>query len=177
MKCEYCLSEHNGEYGSGRFCCKKCACGFSTREKRAEINEQVRQKALLAGGSPTDRLRTPEAIEKRKRTVLEKYGSLSTFTEKDRQKGIEALKKLKQEKYEQTPFIELSYIQKKRRLIEERGYTCEWCLLDSWRDKPIPLEVDHIDGNKQHNTRENLRLLCPNCHAQTDTYKGKNNKK
>ena len=47
MVCENCGSEHNGSYGSGRFCCEKCARGFSTKEKREEINEKVSKKKLL----------------------------------------------------------------------------------------------------------------------------------
>jgi len=42
--CENCGNEHKGEYGSGRFCSKKCAKGFSTKAKRKEINEKVRNK-------------------------------------------------------------------------------------------------------------------------------------
>ena len=45
-----------------------------------------------------------------------------------------------------------------------------------WNSKPIPLEVHHIDGNKTNNTLENLMIVCPNCHAQTDNYKSKNKK-
>lgn len=39
---------------------------------------------------------------------------------------------------------------------------------------PIPIELDHIDGNPENNKSDNLRLICPNCHAQTPTYKGRN---
>ena len=59
-------------------------------------------------------------------------------------------------------------------LIEARGRRCEVCLNTIWCGQPVPLELDHIDGNSDHNTAENLRLLCPNCHAQTPTYKNKN---
>jgi len=63
-----------------------------------------------------------------------------------------------------------------RRLKIERGWKheCAICGLAEWNEKPIPLEIDHIDGRHTNNTYTNLRAICPNCHAQTDTYKGKN---
>ena len=59
-------------------------------------------------------------------------------------------------------------------LIREHGHKCFECGLQEWRGITIPLEVDHIDGNAGNNIAENLRLLCPNCHSITDTWKGKN---
>ncbi|MFE3381158.1 HNH endonuclease signature motif containing protein [Streptomyces anulatus] len=55
--------------------------------------------------------------------------------------------------------------------------TMERCALcgtgRTWRERPLPLEVDHIDGNWRNNQPQNLRLLCPNCHSTTDTYRGR----
>lgn len=51
---------------------------------------------------------------------------------------------------------------------------CENCGLTEWLGNSIPLELDHIDGVNTNNTLENLRILCPNCHSQTITYRGKN---
>jgi len=66
----------------------------------------------------------------------------------------------------------------KLRLLAEKMFDkkCYVCSRVTWRGKPIPLELEHVDGNSRNNLLENLTLLCPNCHAQTDTYRGKNRK-
>ena len=64
----------------------------------------------------------------------------------------------------------------KRRLIQEglKDNICERCKLPEWQGVPIPLELHHINGNNRDNRLENLQLLCPNCHALTESYRGKN---
>jgi Zn finger protein HypA/HybF involved in hydrogenase expression len=66
--------------------------------------------------------------------------------------------------------------QLRRRLIEEGVLEarCSRCGLSEWQGQPIPLELDHINGDRRDNRLVNLRLLCPNCHALTDTYCGRN---
>ncbi|MFI1175019.1 HNH endonuclease signature motif containing protein [Streptomyces melanogenes] len=54
------------------------------------------------------------------------------------------------------------------------GERCALCGTEpTWRGHPLPLEVDHIDGDWRNNRIENLRFLCPNCHSTTDTYRGR----
>jgi uncharacterized protein YerC/Zn finger protein HypA/HybF involved in hydrogenase expression len=63
----------------------------------------------------------------------------------------------------------------RKRLIEEgMQYECKECGLKEWNGKKISLELDHIDGDARNNNADNFRLLCPNCHSQTSTWRGRN---
>ena len=66
----------------------------------------------------------------------------------------------------------------KNKLLESgiKEYRCEGCKNTEWNGKPIPLELHHINGDNTDNRIENIQLLCPNCHAQTDNYRGRNKK-
>ena len=59
-------------------------------------------------------------------------------------------------------------------IIALRGHKCENCGSTEWLNNPIPLEVHHIDGKELNSELDNLILLCPNCHALTDKYRGRN---
>lgn len=67
----------------------------------------------------------------------------------------------------------------KKRLIKEglKEYKCERCGIIEWNNEEIVLELHHINGNHFDNRLENLQILCPNCHSQTLTHKGKDGKK
>ena len=64
----------------------------------------------------------------------------------------------------------------KNRLLKDglKERRCECCGLVEWQGKSIPLELHHQNGNNKDHRPENLQLLCPNCHALTDTYRGRN---
>jgi hypothetical protein len=64
----------------------------------------------------------------------------------------------------------------KRRLFQDKVFEskCYSCNNKFWLNKPIPLELHHIDGDNTNNNLSNLTILCPNCHALTDNYRGKN---
>lgn len=51
---------------------------------------------------------------------------------------------------------------------------CEICGVNKWMGKDINCELDHIDGDRTNHKLENLRILCPNCHSQTETFRSKN---
>lgn len=62
----------------------------------------------------------------------------------------------------------------KRYLKEKFGAVCVECgQTESWNNKPLVLQLDHIDGNSDNNHPTNLRLLCPNCHTQTENFGSK----
>lgn len=62
------------------------------------------------------------------------------------------------------------------RLISEgiKNEECEICGIKNWNGKKLSFELDHIDGDRTNHKLENLRIICPNCHSQTETYRGKN---
>lgn len=66
----------------------------------------------------------------------------------------------------------------KHRLIKAglKKRQCEHCHRTKWRDKDIPLETHHVDGDRLNNRLENIQLLCPNCHTFTPNYRAKNRK-
>lgn len=153
MKCEYCLKEHDGSFASGRFCSRICSRGFSTKKNRDRISKQVSEKLTQTikickvCGQPASRRNGGTGIY--------------CFTHK---------KKYRNETFEQCG----TTIARKRFLIKEQGHHCWECKRTEWRGQPIPLQLDHIDGDPSNDSRENLRIICPNCHAQTSTYCGRN---
>lgn len=67
----------------------------------------------------------------------------------------------------------------KNRLAKE-GYStdkCWKCGISEWQGEPLSMHLHHINGKNMDNRVENIQILCPNCHSQTDTFAGRNARK
>lgn len=76
---------------------------------------------------------------------------------------------------ENKTYLRSSYLKEKLLRAGKLQHRCMGndCGLTEWRGKPLVLELDHVDGNKKNNSLDNLKLLCPNCHSQTDTWRNR----
>lgn len=147
-KCPKCSNEFDnaGKWSVLKYCSRRCA---NSRRQTEQQNESRRRK--MKANPPT------KQFTKEQWNEIGRKGSetkLSILTESD--------------------FDDLSFERKKRRIMLEQRGKCSNCGIDEWRDKPINLAVDHVDGNRKNNCRSNLRGLCPNCHSQTETFCGRN---
>jgi len=98
-----------------------------------------------------------------------------TWTREMRQKAIEKKKSdALMRANKSNLYLHSNHLLKKILLTAGIEYKCDICHLKDWNNKNINLDLDHIDGDGFNNKLENLRFLCPNCHSQTKTYKGRN---
>lgn len=153
--CPKCNTEHNL---NGLYCSSKCS-------HSRVFSEATKEKKRLSSIKYYESLTEEEkiSINTAKR---EKYD----YNEQQRK-----AKQTKVSKSLNTPYSLLSRESIRKKLLHECNNTCEVCgIKDVWNGKPISLEMDHIDGNNKNNARSNLRILCPNCHSQTHTFRARN---
>ena len=154
--CENCGNEHDGTYGSGRFCNTICSHSYSSNSKKEQTSKKISiaMKKRWARG--------PHISEEKLKTIGKK--------------GLEKQRQNRELLYEHGSWDELPLTFKKRRALEEQNDKCLICGINEWQGKPITLHFDHIDGDNNNNSRENVRFICPNCHSQTETYCGNKQK-
>jgi len=100
--------------------------------------------------------------------------------ERSRKAALTKAKKFNEERKDRIktlPWEELKKSERRDRIAIEQNNKCDVCGIENmWNGKQLKFDLDHINGNRNNETRENLRLICPNCHSQTETYKVGNNK-
>jgi len=117
------------------------------------------------------RIFSTEAKQKKSQALKGKRLDRSSY---DRSAASKKCKDTWLQKYLATPFDQLGPENRRRRVFEEQKFCCARCGISKWFDQDIALELDHKDGNNLNNERNNLEGLCPNCHSQTDTWRGRN---
>jgi len=148
MVCEYCSKEHDGKYGSGRFCNNKCARGFATKLKREEISKKV--SITLLGRKYPNRKKKSEEGYRRQGLSRQKYNEILRSNQ---------------------TFEELSERFKKEKLLEEQNNKCACCeMVFVWMEEKLVPHLHHKDANRKNKNRENCELLCPNCHSITKNW-------
>lgn len=144
-----------------KFCSKSCSASFNNLKRPSKLKPEQISKCLNC-----DKIiiRKPNEIKK----GLRIYCSINCSNEYKKNLKLKERKKLFSEG-------KLKLRSQLRKLVLERdGHICSCCRNTMWLDKPIPLWLDHIDGNASNNFSKNLRLMCLNCDALGDTFGNRN---
>ncbi len=149
--CPKCNTDHDK---TGIYCSRKCANSRS-------FSEKSRQLKSVAGKRVWDRLTEEQRLEK-----AQLLFKLCPYNPTNYMKSL------------MTQDWDVIGIQGKRlRVILEQNGHCNKCGITEWNGEIITLEYEHRDGNNANNSRDNVEALCPNCHSQTLTWRGRKNKK
>lgn len=152
----------------------------SNKYKKEELLNAIEKNVSIAGVCRDLNIRPVGGNYKTINSLIKKFQlDISHFTGKGWNHGKEYIhfgKKyiLSEILIENSPYKSSTKL--KERLIKEglKNKKCEICKLSEWMNKEIPLELNHKNGNNTDNRIENLEIICCNCHAQTENYRGKN---
>lgn len=169
MKCEKCGKDHDGSFGSGRFCSRQCS---NSRAFSEETCEKKRQKAKEYWETIEDR-------NGRTRNLSPKsYKKMVDALARGRKKSAEISTERSNQRiaaYTQAGAVgslkawKIGIATYRKHVLRIKGCVCAVCgLEEEWQGRPLSLHLDHINGDAQDNRLENLQVLCPNCHSQKD---------
>lgn len=190
-----CSCSYNNEHRNPmKIVCKQCGKEFFSKSGNKQFCEECCMKKKSGNGAPARRIQAniPKVRKSKNKTVFKTvckccgkisyssypkiYCSLKChhqYTWLEKVKIIEARGEFTSVQNGATKG-ETHRQEVKRYLTEKHGYRCSICGLSEWMGQPIPLVVDHIDGNPTNHKIDNFRLVCGNCDMQLPTYKSKN---
>lgn len=134
------------------------------------IAEVIRKLGLKVAGSNYDTVK--RKVSELNLDVSHMTGAVWNVGE--RYRPIQTARPLSEILVEHSTFVNASHLRK--RLLAEglKMYQCECCGNSQWMGHPIALELHHLNAVRDDQRLENLQLLCPNCHAMTENYRGRN---
>lgn len=143
----------DGDTSNAKFCSRSCSASYNNSIRTHSDETKKKISNALIGHPPTN------------------------MTIEGQAKSLAALEKWRKEQFERMmtcDFESLCYDTQRKRIIIEQDNKCNRCKLSEWQGEQIPLEIDHKDGINNNHVRDNMEALCPNCHALTDTWRGRN---
>ena len=149
MKCIKCNNEHDGSFGGGKYCSRACA---NSRVRTAEVKKKI-------------------SIGVKKNQYWNGDEWKAKIAEAN--KSTEKVAKVKETWKAKRNYESAHIITIKKWIKQEREHKCEECGTKEWNGKRLPMEVHHIDGNITNNDINNLKVVCPNCHSLTPTWRRK----
>ena len=146
-KCKKCSKEFQPSKGLINYCSMSCRNSRSRPESvRRKISEGVKKSEYLQSEEWKKNVSEANRNEERIQRVKEKWVAKRDY--------------------------ENSHISTLKKYYLEDKYGCENCGISDWMGNPIILEVHHIDSDNTNNKFDNFKALCPNCHSQTDGWRG-----
>jgi hypothetical protein len=153
------MVQHLCSYG-----CGKLAQYFVTKQNRPCCSEHYNSCEIIRAKNSNG---LKQAYEDGRARVV--------WTDEHRRRSIEVKREevLKDMQTTDPQYRSNHYLKKMIKQYELLPYCCSGCGISKWKEQELVLELDHIDGDAANNKISNLRLLCPNCHSLTSTYRGR----
>jgi len=160
--------------------CEKCGKEFFKDYRTDGWSVRNTKPRFCSISCARSRIHSSESNAQRSRKVKQahkdgrcKAGNLRKFTKEDRAKGSAIQKENRsryyQELLEKGLFEKLPKLVRRKLLLEESNYTCQSCKNKEWLGEKIWLEIHHIDDDNSNNKKDNLMVVCLNCHAVLDS--------